>query len=368
MAWHYAIDVLPINGQLTPLSELFEHDGNYANAIGQPDGNWYRVDVNPGGNQGYIEFYGFIVCLDFGVRMDGIASMQFYSRGERHSVGHGGFCYASNNPACWGDFYHPSWVEIWSKSPGGWCASPVAFQWNDILGLGIPDIYRYLMLADYAARWHWYTDFVEFQSFRIDPQYVYSIGALGVLGPKSLVCDHEYGDTLYLGLHGTDGKPIVMWVDWDFADYSIGYSATGGSSVGVQTVELRDTCIAYGQFGTDKQIIVSEDKLDTWDEAQGEFGGDDVTTLEYHQTSGDNLIATRRVDQDAIRTLTQRAPWTDVGATPFVARSQLRVSDDVWIGSDTGGSSVVQLLSDGSWADKSVGLPNIPINDLELGY
>jgi hypothetical protein len=128
-------------------------------------------------------------------------------------------------------------------------------------------------------------------------------------------------------------------------------------------------CIGFGLFDTDKQIIVSEDYLESWDEAQGEFGDDVVTTLEFHPTNANDLVGTRKLDQDLIQTLTQRKPWTDVVSTPFVARCQLRVQDDIFIGSDTPNVQPVRMYSSGSWADKSAGLPtDVAINDLELGF
>lgn len=188
---------------------------------------------------------------------------------------------------------------------------------------------------------------------------------------KALVCDHQYGDTLYIGLRDESMEPIILWLDWDFEDFFFGYDASGGSAVGVQTVETRDECFGYGQFGTDKQIILSEDKLETWDEAQGEFGDDEVTTLQFHPSDGQDLVGTRRLNQDLIRTLNQRSPWNSVGPTPFVARSQLRVQDDIFIGADTPDAQPVRMYNEtsGSWTGKSSGLPtDVAINDLELGF
>lgn len=188
---------------------------------------------------------------------------------------------------------------------------------------------------------------------------------------KALVCDHQYGDTLYIGLRDESMEPIILWLDWDFDDFYFGYDASAGSAVGVQTVETRDECFGFGQFGVDKQIILSEDKLLNWDEAQGEFGDDEVTTLQFHPTNGEDLTGTRRLNQDLMRTLNQRAPWASVGPTPFVARSQLRVADDIWIGSDVANAIPVRMYNEtsGSWMPKSTGLPtNVAINDLELGF
>ena len=194
----------------------------------------------------------------------------------------------------------------------------------------------------------------------------------GWAGSESLVVDHEYGDTIWLGLYDEDRYPIIQWLDWDFAEFSTSWHYSTGSYVGVQTVERRNTCIAFGclETGVANNIIVTvtENKGGSWTTDLKTWPADTVTTLEYHPTSGSDLALTRRDNQDWMQTLTQRAPWSDMGDTPFVARSQLRVGDDIWIGSETGGSSVVRLLSGGSgndWVDKSVGLPNVPINDLE---
>lgn len=200
---------------------------------------------------------------------------------------------------------------------------------------------------------------------------------------RSLVVDHEYGDTIYLGLLDEDNKPMIMWVDWDFADHQDPpwVADTGGSWVGVNTPETRNICIGYGNMDGgwtwNRQVVISPPwrKGSFW--GAGRFGDSEVvTTLEPHPTAGSaDLVATRRDNQDWIKSSFDEAfsteIWTDMGDIPFVARSQLRVNDDIWIGSDTGGSSVVRLLTGGSgndWVDKSVGLPNVPINDLELGF
>lgn len=193
---------------------------------------------------------------------------------------------------------------------------------------------------------------------------------------KSLVCDHEFGDTIYLGLMENNARPMLMYLDWDF-DRHDWYKFTAGSWVNPQTAETRNTCIGYGNVNRSwpwrRQVVVSFDKIRNFWRA-GRFGSDEVvTTLEPHPTAGSaDLVATRRDNQDWIRSSVDIAAatetWTDMGDTPFVARSQLRVGDDIWIGSETGGSSVVRLLSGGSgndWVDKSDGLPNVPINDLE---
>ena len=368
--YYYATNVISINAEKLHTGPfgytLYEHNGNHNNAIGQPDGDSFRINVDLGASEGYIDGRGLIVCFDFEIKIRGSTGFQHYSKGSFSSYPTGRWFYGTNDPDAWGIYDHASWVQIEYTSNRSWYSYGGDFQWRTSGQLtGAPDFYRYFMLVDNGSAHIWAGEYAEFQAFRVKPNEVQSIFTAQFALAEALVCDHEFGDTLYLGLRDTDSKPIILWVDWDFADSFTGYKATSGSSVGVQTVETRDTCIAYGQFGTNKQIIVSEDKLVTWDEAQGEFGNDDVLTLEFHPSSGSNLIATRKVDQDYVQTLTQRAPWTDLGATLFVARSQLRVRDDVWIGSDTGGSSVVQLLSGGSWADRSTGLPNVPINDLE---
>lgn len=386
--YFYATNVLSVNGEhlvkwnATEDWYYYEHDDNHNNAIGQPNGDWFaitctvsRIINGDGGSKGY-ESGASHIFLDFGIGFvmsaSGFRLWSYMWSDFSHIGAIDEDILVSNDSDAWGDPDHPSWTDIASINDWftlGWPdyiwseATDAPFSLND------DSRYRYFYLRRMGNNSEASGHKARFQSFRFKPtdydDIRYLWGEFGEANAKSLVCDHQYGDTLYLGLKDTDGRPIVYWVDSDFAGYSIGFTASSGSSVGVQTVETRDTCIAYGQFGTDKQIIISEDKLVTWDEAQGEFGDDDVLTLEFHPSSGSNLIATRKVDQDYVQTLTQRAPWTDLGATPFVARSQLRVRDDVWIGSDTGGSSVVQLLSGGSWADRGAGLPNVPINDLE---
>lgn len=188
---------------------------------------------------------------------------------------------------------------------------------------------------------------------------------------EDLVCEHEFGTTIYLGLRDEDKHPMILWLDWDFENFWLGYHSSAGSAIGVQSVEDGAECFGFGYFDTDKQIIVSTDYLETWDEAQGEFGDDVVTSLEFHETNGNDLAGTRRLNQDLIQTLTQRKPWTGVGPTPFVARCQLRVGDDIFIGSDVANAQPVRVFSSssGSWTDKSSGLPtDVAINDLELGF
>ena len=196
---------------------------------------------------------------------------------------------------------------------------------------------------------------------------------------RSLVCDHQYGDTIYLGLMENNAKPMLMWVDWDFDQHDWS-KFTAGSWVNPQTAETRDTCIGYGNLNKSwpqrRQAAVSFTKIAGAFWRAGQFGDDEViTTLEPHPTAGSaDLVATRRDNQDWVQASVNEAieaklgSWTDMGDIPFVARSQLRVGDDIWIGSETGGSSVVRLLSGGSgndWVDKGNGLPNVPINDLE---
>jgi len=379
----YATNVLTVDGEqyvggAWKYWRFFERDGSDQHGVGMPDGNYFRIDIteiNFGSSKGYQDDYAILIFTDFGTRISG-DRLQYSAYQREFMPYHFDFevvIYGTNDGGAWGDIDHASWVRIVDSDWSGPFSPPIDWGW---VGWGL-DPLSYLKPGYRFFAWTIATgqaepigrdaNYYDFDSFRISdadgnihPPYRFSVS-----DAKSLVCDHQYGDTLYLGLRGSNQRPLVMWVDWDFGDARLGYKATGGSSVGVQTVELRNTCIAYGQFGTDMQIIISEDRLSTWDQAQGMFGDDDVLTLKFHPSSEDDLVATRKVDQDYIQTLTQRAPWTDLGATPFVARSQLRVGNDIWIGSETGGSSVVQLLSDGSWADKSTGLPNVPINDLE---
>lgn len=201
-------------------------------------------------------------------------------------------------------------------------------------------------------------------------QHEVLIGAWPKPTARQLVCDHQYGDTIYLGCYKNTGDPFAIKLASDFAESEVIFDPSSGSYIQTQTIELRDTAFVFGDFGTDDNIQYTETGGDAWADGDDDWGNERVATMEYHPYIDDDLVITRQANQDWMQTLTQRPPWTDKGATPFVARAQLRVRDDIWIGSETGGSSVVRLLSGGSttWVDRSSGLPNLPINDLELGY
>jgi len=187
---------------------------------------------------------------------------------------------------------------------------------------------------------------------------------------RLVVCDHEVGDTLYLGIYKEDGEPIAMRLDpanfewWE----KIFDLTSSGSLIGVNTADERDVCHAFGYFGIDEQIWRSDDWGHEFSDNDDNWGADKVPTLEYHPQSGENLISTQYAAQDLLQVLDGLAPWSDISDIPILPRCQMRVIDDVWVGSDTDVAAPVRMYSGGSWTDKSNGLPTIAINDLELGF
>ena len=206
--------------------------------------------------------------------------------------------------------------------------------------------------------------------YRIAINHAATAGPWAKPTARTIVCDHETGDTLYLAVYKEDGEPIAMRLDaanfewWE----KIFDLTSSGSLIGVNTADERNTCHTFGYFGVNEQVWRTDDWGHGFDDNDDNWGTDKVPTLEYHPLSGEDLIATQYTAQDLLQTLTGLMPWSDIENIPILPRSQLRVGDDVWIGSDTAVASPVRMYSSGSWADKSNGLPTVAINDLELGF
>ena len=186
---------------------------------------------------------------------------------------------------------------------------------------------------------------------------------------RLLVCDHQYGDTLYLGVYKDAQFPVMMSLDApNFSWWRKLFDPSSGSFIGVQTADIRDEAYAFGYFGVDDQIERTENGGFTFADCDDDWYTDRVTSLEYHPTDGDDLISTTIGGQDLLQTSDGNKPWNKIADIPVRPRCQLRVGDDVWIGSDDAETSPVRMYSSGSWVDKSNGLPAVAINDLELGY
>jgi hypothetical protein len=206
--------------------------------------------------------------------------------------------------------------------------------------------------------------------YRITVNHTATLGPWAKPTARTIVCDHEVGDTLYLAVYKEDGEPIAMRLDpanfewWE----KIFDLTSSGSLIGVNTAGERDTCHVFGYFGVNEQIWRTDDWGHDFSDNDDDWGTDKVPTLEYHPLDGEDLVATQYTAQDLLQTLTGLLPWSDIGDIPILPRCQMRVQDDVWIGSDTAVASPVQMYSSGSWADKSNGLPSVAINDMELGF
>jgi len=206
--------------------------------------------------------------------------------------------------------------------------------------------------------------------YRISVHHTATLGPWAKPTARTIVCDHQVGDTLYLAVYKEDGEPIAMRLDpvnfewWE----KIFDLTSSGSLIGVNTAGIRNTAHVFGYFGFDEQIWRTDDWGHDFDDNDDDWGADKVPTLEYHPRSGEDLVATQYTAQDLLQTLTGLLPWSDIGDIPILPRCQMRVNDDVWIGSDTAVASPVRVYSSGSWADKSNGLPSVAINDLELGF
>lgn len=182
---------------------------------------------------------------------------------------------------------------------------------------------------------------------------------------RSLVCDHEYGDTIYFGVYKDNGDPIMMSIDDDLDDWSQLYDPSSGSFIQVQTPLLRNTAYAFGYLGDDNQIQRAIDGV-TFADADDNWGDDKITTMEYRATGGKDLCISAYGGRDILQTATGTKPWGKRGDIPGAPLCQLRNLSDIFIGCEGGG-----LYKSGNvgqtFATAGSGLPvGIDILDLEL--
>ena len=184
---------------------------------------------------------------------------------------------------------------------------------------------------------------------------------------SSLVCDHEFGDTIYFGIYTIDGWPCMMKIDDDLEDwYQLYFTAyTSGSFIQVQTALERDVAYAYGYLNTDEQIVVTPDAGGIFYDCDDDWGEDKITTMEYLGSAGSDLTITNYEDEDLLRTTSGSASWTKQGDVPGPPLSQLRDSDVIFVGC-TGGDLYKSEDIGQTFAQVGTGLPAVDILDLEL--
>lgn len=203
--------------------------------------------------------------------------------------------------------------------------------------------------------------------WRNDPKTLTTISGWTRPTARQLVCDHEFGDTLYLGIYDSGGLPIMMNLEADFDWWNKLYEPSSGSYIQVQTPLTRDTAYAFGFMGTDDQIQITGDRGETFADADDDWGEDKITTMEY--LDDDDLAITNFEDEDLLRTLSGTSPWAKRGDIPRPPLSQLRDGDNIFVGC-TAGSANLYLSEDigQTYAVKGTGLPtDVDILDLELG-
>lgn len=190
---------------------------------------------------------------------------------------------------------------------------------------------------------------------------------------SSLVCDHEFGDTVYFSIYTSEGQPIMMKIDEDLEEWYQLYInpvfTAGSLLMQVQTALVRNVAYAYGLFGTDLQIVATSDAGGTFSDGDDDWGDDKITTMEYLFADGSDLTITNFEDKDLLRTLSGTAPWTKRGDIPGGPLSQVRDGNSIFVGC-TAGSANLYLSEDIGqvYAVKGVGLPtDVDILDLELG-
>jgi len=185
---------------------------------------------------------------------------------------------------------------------------------------------------------------------------------------RQLVCDHQYGDTIYFAVYNTSGRPIMMKIDDDLDEFSQLYDPSSGSFMQVQTALVRDVAYAYGYMGTDNQIQATVDSGGSFTDRDDDWGEDRITTMEYLPTAGSDLTITNYEDKDLLRTTTGINPWVKRGDIPGAPLSQLRDDDNIFVGC-TAGSANLYLSPDigQSYSVIGTGLPiDVDILDLEL--
>jgi len=204
--------------------------------------------------------------------------------------------------------------------------------------------------------------------WRNDPETLTTTTGWSRPTARQLVCDHEIGDTLYLGVYNDSGNPIMMSLDPDFTWWEKLYDPSSGSYIQTQTALVRDVAYAYGFMGTDDQIQVTANAGFSLSDCDDDWGEDRITTMEYLPTAGSDLTITNYEDEDLLRTTSGSASWTKRGDIPGAPLSQLRDDDNIFVGC-TAGSANLYLSPDigQSYSVIGSGLPlDVDILDLEL--
>lgn len=186
---------------------------------------------------------------------------------------------------------------------------------------------------------------------------------------RQLVCDHEFGDTIYFGVYDSDGLPIWMKIDDQLEEWMdlMVPTSSSGSLIQTQSALVRDTAYAFGRFSSFNQIFITDDAGLTLDNCDNDAWVDDsISTMEY--LDDEDLTITHLNDKEMLRTLDGLSPWTKRGDIPGTPLSQVRDGDNIFVGC-TAGSANLYLSEDigQTYAVKGVGLPtDVDIRDLEL--